>query len=182
MGYGIPNLIDGMPVCGVCPSERGGCGGAMHFHYEMQNGLCRFCGPGSAKWTATQPAAMAPTYSGPSSMLPIGQAQAQSFANAAPMPAVTHVTPVPPTQPASLGVQGMAPQVMPAAPVPPVTSQGGIAVQMADPGIVATHLKAFGHGDCPYCHLATKGMNVDVRVVPHSPACPKAVPENGAAH
>ena len=136
----IANLIQGMPLCGQCPQ----CRGAMHFAYETQNGLCRFCGPGSEKDASRSLEHCATPEAGLMAM------SDSTRGATAPVKAI-------PSPVASAGG----------------VSRTETVATTIDPGMIAAQLQARGFAPdaCPYCTLRATGMNVDVTVVPHSEAC-----------
>lgn len=160
----IMNLIQGMPFCGKCPS----CGGAMHFHYEVTNKLCRFCGPGSARYNPRDVTGL--TLQEKQMALPaMTNAAHGSQGGSAP-----HETPNngPLSAMQQLNASSEATMDALVAGIPAPGPNGSKA--KADPAVVMAHLasKGFDKDACPYCTLQLNGMAVDEEVVPHLDGCP----------
>lgn len=169
MAY-IENLIPGMPFCGKCPS----CGGAMHFDYEVRNKLCRFCGPGSARYNERDVTRL--TVMEKRAALP-ATAQAVTPQNGA-GGHESHPPQLPPTSGPDAAMSQLnesseaTMDMLIAGEIPAPGPAGSKA--MANPAVVMAHLQAkgFDKDACPYCTLRENGMAVDVEVVPHLPSCP----------
>jgi len=131
----------------------------MHFHYEVVNKKCRFCGPGSSKDPSRQMqmAVSAPAQGG---VPTISHGQNGNNQNAQ-----GGFPPLP--QGSGNPYQALMEKNGPSQVEVSKTEKGPI-----DPNVIANQMKMFGaEGQCSFCFLSTRGFNVDVEVVNHAPEC-----------